>query len=62
MVSPKFLANFATLGEDHGRGPVYERLDGESQKQFQARMLRLPGRARGGLITHYFKERPSFPD
>ena len=57
---PNFLANFAAL--DDTRGQIYERLPGESQKQFQARMLRLPGRARGGLLTFYFKDRPTFPD
>jgi hypothetical protein len=56
---PKFLANFAAL--DDVRGPINERLEGESQKQFQERMLCLPGRKHGGLITYYFSKRPSFP-
>jgi hypothetical protein len=57
---PNFLANFAAL--DDVRGPVHERLPDETQKQFQARMIRLPGRKRGGLVTYFTKERPSFPD
>ena len=57
---PKFLANFAAL--DDVRGPVYERLPKESQKQFQNRMLHLPGRVRGGLLSFYFKEKPNIPD
>ena len=57
---PKIVMNFAAL--DTMRGPVYERLEGETQKQFQARMLHLPGRKRGGLLTFYSAHRPSFPD
>ena len=55
---PKFLADFAAL--DDMRGPVYERLPEESQKQFQNRMLHLPGRARGGLLTFFLRTGPVF--
>jgi hypothetical protein len=58
---PNFVANFAALLEDNRRGLIYERHPDESQKQFQERMLYLPGRKRGGLVTHYYSNRPSFP-
>jgi hypothetical protein len=48
--------HFAQLDNRHG--PIYERLPGETLKQFTSRMVNLPGRKRGGLITHYYKEHP----
>ena len=46
---------FARLHED---GSIHERLPGETLGQFRERMLNLPGRARGALLTSYFIVRP----
>jgi len=58
---PNFLANFAMLDNDRN-GPVYERMDGETQREFQDRMMRVPNRKRinGTIVTFYTVERPDF--
>jgi hypothetical protein len=40
---------------------IYERLPSETFAQFTRRMLNLPGRKQGGLITRYTIDRPSRP-
>lgn len=55
-----FEPQFAQL--DDTRGAIYERLPGETLKQFTSRMVHVPGRKRGGLITHFYKEGPHFPE
>jgi hypothetical protein len=40
---------------------TFERLPGETFTQFTRRMLNLPGRKRGGLVTRYTIDRPSRP-
>jgi hypothetical protein len=54
--NPHCEPQFAQLDNRHG--PIYERLPSETAEQFTSRMVNLPGRKRGGLITHFHKERP----
>jgi hypothetical protein len=51
-----FEPQFAQLDDMHGA--IHERLPGELLKQFTSRMVNLPGRKSGGLITHFHKKRP----
>jgi hypothetical protein len=42
-------------------GAIFERLPGETFAKFTRRMVNLPGRKQGGLITSYTVDRPSRP-
>jgi len=48
--------HFAQLDDRHG--PVYKRLPGETLKEFTSRVVNMPGRKPGGLITYYYATDP----